>query len=138
MIPSIVYHLITVPCTTAEGLGGPPKCQEGQAEGTPVEVLPVWGPEGHYVEPANLDLFLESLQLGRLYAVYEVADAGTPMADYEPAGEYGVIFGGGESGVPMTLLVDDRGVVRTVFAYGDTAAGVVERADGDLLLGPLP
>jgi hypothetical protein len=26
-----------VGCTTAEGLGGPPKCEEGQTEGTPVE-----------------------------------------------------------------------------------------------------
>ena len=28
------------PCTHANGLGGPPKCAEGQAEGTEVEVFP--------------------------------------------------------------------------------------------------
>lgn len=132
-----LIHFITVPCTTAEGLGGPPKCQEGQTEGAQVEVFPVWGPEGHYVEPDNVDTFLESLRLGSLYAVYQVADAGTPMAAYEPAGEYGVVFSGGEAGTPVTLLVDERGIVRAVFSYGETPANVVERASGQLLLGPL-
>lgn len=132
-----LLHFITVPCTTADGLGGPPKCEEEQTEGTPVEVFPIWGPEGHYVQPHNVDIFLESLQLGPLYAVYQVADAGTPQAEYEPAGEYGVVFSGAESDTPVTLLVDERGIVRAVFAYGETPAGVVERASGELLLGPL-
>src|SRR6186713_1243049 len=33
-------------CTQKEGLGGPPKCREGEVEGTPVEVLSFLGSEG--------------------------------------------------------------------------------------------
>jgi hypothetical protein len=37
-------------CTTADGLGGPPKCEPGQPEGTEVEVLPAAACEGYYIK----------------------------------------------------------------------------------------
>lgn len=39
-------HYSTLACKTVNALGGPPPCQEGEAEGTLVEVLPILGSEG--------------------------------------------------------------------------------------------
>jgi hypothetical protein len=82
-------------CTNVEGLGGPPKCQPGQAEGTPVEYLPVLGPgEGVPVSPEaigeTLDFPAESL-----YAVFRRADEPVRDIYYRP-GEYGLFFATGE------------------------------------------
>ena len=35
-------------CTKADGMGGPPKCNSDEDEGTEVEVVPFLGPEGHH------------------------------------------------------------------------------------------
>lgn len=35
-----VVEFTDAKCTKAEGMGGPPKCREGEAEGSPVEALP--------------------------------------------------------------------------------------------------
>ncbi len=42
-------------CTFEDGLGGPPKCKEGEVEGETVEVLPFFGPEGHEEEAKEVD-----------------------------------------------------------------------------------
>ena len=41
----------TSACTTADGLGGPPKCKPDEADGTLVKAFPVLGSEGHHVRP---------------------------------------------------------------------------------------
>jgi hypothetical protein len=47
-------QLTSTKCTQREGLGGPPKCRDGEAEGTPVEVLPFLGPEGSYLRKEEI------------------------------------------------------------------------------------
>ena len=42
-------------CTKQDGLGSPPKCRAGEAEGTPVEVLPFLGPEGNFLHKEEID-----------------------------------------------------------------------------------
>src|SRR5829696_4352728 len=37
------------PCTTAQGMGGPPKCNEGEPEGQMLQVLPFLGSEGSFI-----------------------------------------------------------------------------------------
>ncbi len=82
-------------CTTADGLGGPPKCDPGQAEGTPVEYLPVLGPgEGVPVLPEAIDETLD-FPVTALYAVFHRADKPVNDIYYRP-GEYGLIFATGE------------------------------------------
>ncbi|MGW8227107.1 MAG: hypothetical protein ACWGOY_15300, partial [Anaerolineales bacterium] len=44
----------TTACTTADGLGGPPKCEPGEAEGTLVEVLPILAGEGTFSRPESV------------------------------------------------------------------------------------
>src|SRR4051794_19392686 len=62
-------QFIQLPCTHQNGLGGPPKCEEGQEEGTVVEVFPILGTEGFYLTPDTI----QGLQpnVSELYAVYE-------------------------------------------------------------------
>ena len=55
-----LIHFTTAGCTNAQGLGGPPKCEPGQTEGTPVQYLPILGPgEGVTVLPEDLDRSLD-------------------------------------------------------------------------------
>ena len=73
-------------CTLAEGLGGPPKCLEGEADGTPVEVLPFLGPEGHFIREEDIDTW-EGLNLSELFAAYQVSESAYSDENY-PAGDY--------------------------------------------------
>ena len=98
----------TAPCTTAEGLGGPPKCKEGEAENTQVEVLPSIGSEGSFTRRNELP---EGFLSGpfTLRAVYEVK-ADVVQEDYYPAGKWGITLV--KDGQTVTLRVADSGIVR--------------------------
>ena len=100
-------------CTTAEGLGGPPKCEEGQAEGTAVEFLPLGGPgEGSSVPAAEAASVLE-FEAEALYAAYVVAED-LPDDPTYPHGTYVLIFStsGTESdSESIVLRVDDEGYI---------------------------
>jgi hypothetical protein len=69
-----------VPCTTnVEGIGGPPECAPGEADGTPVEVVFATTCEGFYARRSGLAL--DQISFGvfgngdALYGVYEIPDA---------------------------------------------------------------
>ena len=55
---SLVSYTTTA-CTIADGLGGPPKCEDGEAEGTLVEVLPVLGGEGTFSRSESIESAFE-------------------------------------------------------------------------------
>jgi len=103
-----LVHYTTAGCTNVDGLGGPPKCQPGQADGTPVDYLPVLGPgEGVPVLPEAIDETLD-FTAESLYAVFRRADE--PIRDmYYPPGEYGLFFatGEGESNIQYVLVHAD-------------------------------
>lgn len=91
-------------CTNIDGLGGPPKCQPGQAEGTPVEYLPVLGPgEGVPVLPEAIDETLD-FPAEALYAVFRRADEPVRDIYYRP-GEYGLFFATGEEGAAVQYIL---------------------------------
>jgi len=46
LAPLVVHP--TVACTTAQGMGGPPKCEEGMPEGTEMQVFPFASCEGEW------------------------------------------------------------------------------------------
>jgi len=102
----------TTACTTADGLGGPPKCESGEAEGTQVEVLPVLAGEGTFSRPESVEGALDFVVMG-LFAVYRLPDD-VFQADYSPTGEYGVIFTRETNAVPfpITVIVEDGRIVR--------------------------
>lgn len=115
---SRVQYLSTA-CTTADGLGGPPKCPSGQAEGTLVEVFPVGGAEGHFVGPDEMDRVLQFSVEG-LYAVYQPLPGRDPI-EYWPVGDYALLFERKmlNASLPVTVFVQDGKLVRLGFSMPD-------------------
>lgn len=96
-----------VPCVVSpEGLGAPPTCIDGEADGTPVDVISVAQCEGYYVRPDKADGIELPVQASTLYAVYGASDT------LWPEGEYAVIFDRGESNFPQAweLILTDDGI----------------------------
>lgn len=104
-------------CTTERGLGGPPKCLPGEHDGTPVNVLPLLGPEGSFLRELDAPAWVAP-PISRLYAVYKVSDAAYSDPDY-PAGEYALVFATDDaSPAPVTLQVRQGRVVRIDYGVG--------------------
>ena len=64
-------EVVAVGCTHADGAGGPPKCAQGDAEGTVYEVFPFLGCQGGWVPLSELTALFEGLLplTGELHAV---------------------------------------------------------------------
>lgn len=106
-----LIHFTQAKCTLAEGLGGPPKCQNGEAEGTVVEVLPFLGPEGGFIRKSEIETW-EGIRVSELFAVYETSDA-VYSEEYYPKGEFALVFiDDGEAQSSYTLQVTDGKIVR--------------------------
>ncbi len=104
----------TAGCTNVDGLGGPPKCDPGQAEGAEVEYLPVLGPgEGVPVLPEAIDETLD-FTAEELYAVFRRADEPVRDIHYRP-GEYGLFFTVGEG----------EGAIQYILVHADMAGRIV-------------
>jgi hypothetical protein len=134
--PADLHALLSfemAPCTTAEGLGGPPKCREGEAENTQLEVLPSLGSEGSFVRRSELPADYLAGPFN-LIAIYEVK-ADVVQEEYYPAGKWGIALSKLDpSGTTLyyTLRVDDSGIVRV-----DTdVPGTEFRDAGTFLLAP--
>jgi hypothetical protein len=125
-------------CTTAEGLGGPPKCREGEAEGTPVEVLPILGSEGYFFYREDIDEW-SGINANGLYAVYEVSPEFVSEPDY-PSGKYVVMFVDQKNATVVSLRVDQGKIVRVDYLL-DTSPeqlnGWLEREASTVILPPL-
>ena len=105
----------TVPCTTGDGLGGPPNCRDGEADGVLVEVFPFLGGEGSYLYKENVELWI-GIDVTKLYAVYRNADSVYSDMNF-PAGEFAILFLS-EENIPGTALqLTDGQIIRidTVF-----------------------
>ncbi len=124
---------VTTPCTTTLGMGGPPKCQAGESDGTLVEVFPVLGQEGEFVRPQAIDSRLEFAVEG-LYAVYRIPGDADQEA-YWPAGEYGIVFIDRREGLTTTAHATGGRIVRLDFRWWPAATLVAAEA-GELLLPP--
>lgn len=144
----------TAGCTKADGLGGPPKCDPDQAEGTLVEYLPVLGPgEGVPVLPEAIDETLD-FPAETLYAAYRRTDE--PIRDiYYPPGEYGLFFatGEGQTNFQFVLVhagtagrivrldflacpVDENGQIVEAAGLTCSPEQIMERDAGEILLSP--
>lgn len=127
-----LIRFTTVGCTKAEGLGGPPKCQDGEAEGTPVEVLPFLGSEGHFLRKADVSNF-PGVNVTGLYAVYKLSDSAYSEEAY-PVGEYAVMFTGDENQPGIVIQIRD-GVVRIDYLYSsDYLDETIQRDASELIL----
>jgi len=127
----------TAECTKLEGLGGPPKCQEGEAEGTPIEVLPFLGPEGSFVRKAEIENWLE-IRASGLYAIYQVSSEAYSDVNY-PSGEFAIIFIEKQTASAVSVQVSDGKIVRVDYIL-DTSPEVlnvvVQRNAAKMILAP--
>lgn len=120
-------------CTLANGLGGPPKCIEGEAEGTIVEVLPFLGPEGHFIRKEDIETW-DGLDVSDLLAVYRVSELAYADENY-PVGEYAIAFVDREPHTSITLQIRDGLIVRIDYRVGPPP-GIREDDVKEYLLGP--
>jgi hypothetical protein len=132
-----VIQFTEAKCTHAEGLGGPPKCREGEAEGTPMEVLPFLGSEGSYLRREEIGNW-QGIDVSALYAVYEVS-SDVLAEEYFPAGEYVLVLIGTENGFPVALRVIDGRIVRVDDLFEpipETLDALIQREASNVILAP--
>jgi hypothetical protein len=129
-----LVHITTVVCTKAEGLGGPPKCMQNEAEGTLVKGLPILGPEGQFLREWEISKFPGVYVIG-LYAVYGVSDSAYSEEAY-PAGEYAAMFKAAEN-QPNVVIQIRGGIVRIDYLYPPISLDeTIQRDASELVLAP--
>jgi hypothetical protein len=129
-----LVYITTVACTKAEGLGGPPKCMQNEAEGTIVKGLPILGPEGQFLREWEISKFPGLYVIG-LYAVYGVSDSAYSEETY-PAGEYAAMFKAAEN-QPNVVIQIQNGIVRIDYLYPPISLDeTIQRDASELVLAP--
>jgi len=119
-------------CTRADGLGGPPKCADGEAEGTIIEAFPFLGPEGHHVRRDDMEDWA-GIQATGVYAVYRVSDQVYSDEAY-PAGEYAIVFLVENEVFTVTTHVRDGKIVRLDTNFGSPTEIDLERFSSEIIL----
>lgn len=130
---SLVQY-ISAACTTADGFGGPPKCAQGEMDGTIVEAFPVYEMEGYYVRPEHIaDTF--DFQVDRLFAVYRPAPGADPQ-EYWPTGKYALLFERQTDHIsqPVTVYVTGGKIVRLGFSYGVDPSALLNQVPVERIL----
>jgi hypothetical protein len=121
-------------CTHREGLGGPPKCKQGEAEGTVIEAFPFLGSEGHHMRRSEAGAWT-GIQASDIYAVYRVSDQVYSDEDY-PAGEYAIVFLVENGGEPVIAHVRDGKIVRLDYFFGSPAEIDLDQVASEIILAP--
>lgn len=132
-------EFFTAECTTRDGLGGPPKCREGEAEGTPVEVIAFLGSEGGHIRKEEIGNW-NGVDASGVYAVYEVNTAVISSEQYYPVGEYVILLLSQNDREAVALRVGERGIVRvdTIFdASPENLNAMIEREAATVILPPV-
>jgi len=129
-----LVRFTTVGCTKAEGMGGPPKCDAGEAEGTLVTVLPLIGSEGSFMREADLSNFLP-IEMTGIFAVYSVSASAYSEEAY-PAGEYAAVFATIEDQIFVVFHIR-RGIVRMDTVFSPSSRDTTIQRDAlELILAP--
>ena len=119
------------PCTTRDGMGGPPKCMTGEAEGTIVEALPVIDGEGTHIRKGSKDT-KTIVRDGTYYGQYRVTDEFYGDADF-PKGAYAIILK--HEGAPVDLYsilhITDGKIIRIDGRIGELSLEGLEPLETD-------
>ena len=119
----------TAPCTTLDGLGGPPKCREEEPEGTLLEVLPSIGSEGSFVRKTEIHTW-SGVDADALFAVYRVSEDGVEE-EYYPRGEYAVVLLSSGNAPAVNLRIRDGGIVRIDYPFYETLEDLNNQVEQD-------
>ena len=125
------------PCTTADGFGGPPKCRQGERDGTLLEVLPIIGSEGSYIRKDEIDS-LKGINVDGIYAIYRTSEDAL-NEQYYPPGDYIILFMPSENESVVALHIADGGIVRVDNLFGefpDSQKIVIQRDTAEVILAP--
>ncbi len=135
-LSSLISYTVA-PCTMVEGLGGPPKCREGEQEGTQVDVLPFLGSEGSFIRESEIDTW-NGVRGYSLYAIYRVSE-NAPAEEYYPSGEYVVLLVSSDAKTATSLRIGDDGIVRVDDLFDGSPAtlnAILERDASEVILAP--
>lgn len=127
----------TAPCTTREGLGGPPKCREAEAEEILVDAFPIVGGEGSMIRKDEISNWT-GVDAKAVFAVYRVSEEGV-NEQYYPRGEYAVVFLTQEAESAVTLRIEDGGIVRVDYPLNESLQdlkNIVEMDASEVILMP--
>lgn len=125
------------PCTTAEGMGGPPKCNEGEPEGQTLQVLPFLGSEGSFIRRSEIGNW-DGINAAAVYAVYRVSESAR-REEYYPSGEYAIIFLGPPNELGVSVRIGSKGIVRVDYLFDTSPEGLklaIERDASEVILAP--
>ncbi len=125
-------HYSKIACGIVDALGGPPRCTEGESEGTIVEVVPFLGPEGTHTRRADYESWSGPDVLG-LLAVYR--NSGEVWSDPNfPAGDYGLVFLMSRGIEVLILQVSDGKIIRFDYKMGGISTEEIQARSQDILL----
>jgi hypothetical protein len=127
----------TAPCTKQDGLGGPPKCREGEVEGTLFDVLPSISSEGSFIRKEEIAAWT-GVNAEALFAVYRVSEDGAEE-EYYPRGEYAIVFLSNENGTVVTLRILEGEIVRVDYSFYESMQDLqswVEQDASEVILMP--
>jgi hypothetical protein len=122
-------------CTRQDGLGGPPKCQEGEDEGTIVEALPFLGSEGSFLRKEDLGNW-KGIDVSGIYAIYDVSTE-VYSDEYYPAGEQAILLNGSRDDQPIALRLRNGKIVRIdyLFDFGmESLDAILQREASNIIL----
>lgn len=134
-IPGLVDRVawIETECRTVEGLGGPPRCEDGEAEGTVVRVLPAAACEGYFVREADTLIGSFVQQAQRLHSVVE-APTYERQEPYWPVGDYYINYVADVFGeqVGHRLVIEDGQIALLFFGCNHPPALLLQDGGQDL------
>jgi hypothetical protein len=123
--------LQSLPCTTAQGAGGPPKCEPGEADGTVVDVLALSSCEGGWVRASQVPATMAQLFDGitSVHSTWRATDR-----VYPEGGDYAVLLTGMPDPMPgqprrevvRQLVVTEENIIGVNLGCGATAQELID------------
>ncbi|MPZ15933.1 MAG: hypothetical protein GEU73_16180 [Chloroflexi bacterium] len=125
-----------VACTTVQGLGGPPRCEEGEADGTVVQAFPHGACEGEWTRDALPVLERWMDDVAYIVAVGERDGTRSDSEPYWPIGEHLIILENefGADRHASVLYFEDGALVRLWSGCGASVDEVIEQQVDEVLL----
>ncbi len=139
--PQMLHSLVSftiAKCTLLDGLGGPPNCRPGEAEETPVEILPFLGSEGSFIREDEIENW-QGIEASGLHAMYRVS-ADVKSEEYYPAGEIAIIFVPLENRPAASLRLSEGRILRVDQIFDtspESLDAILQREASELILAPI-